>query len=477
MPPIADGGAVFHKDAARVDVSVSRGSLASRILLVAVVSVLCAMVSAMAVAYPLVTRAASNQAREELARQADVVADLVRRSLSGQVVDGRGEIDDRRGPQRDVVIVAVTEDSIVAAPLTQSDVEAVTEGNGISIERDINGEVFFIEGRNVADDRGILLIKRAELSSGSANSLLIRMGLALLTGLVIALVLALWVARRTAAPMRDAAQAASQLAHGKRDVVVAIEGPVEVVDIANAINELSRNLAISENRQREFFMSISHELRTPMTAVRGYAEALADGVIQPEEISNTGEILVQETGRLDRLIADLLDLARAGAVDFHVDRHDMDVAEVIRRASDSWKLRAAKDNIQVTLSSCDSAIINADATRIRQIIDNLMENALRVTPEGGEIEIGCLIADGVVEIFVDDSGPGLTPEDMDTAFLPGHLTAKYRGVRPVGTGLGLALVGSLAQRMDGRARAELGTKGGARFSVTFPPKAPRATTE
>jgi two-component system sensor histidine kinase BaeS len=116
----------------------------------------------------------------------------------------------------------------------------------------------------------------------------------------------------------------------------------------------------------------------------------------------------------------------------------------------------------------DEAMANVDSTRVRQIIDNLMENAVRILPADGTIKFGVSQTVSKVEIVVEDDGPGLTDSDVEVAFEPAALYSRYAGLREVGTGLGLALVGRLAERMGGKAFAAHSDLGGARFSVEFP---------
>jgi two-component system sensor histidine kinase BaeS len=259
------------------------------------------------------------------------------------------------------------------------------------------------------------------------------------------------------------------MAEGSRDVTLKPEGPVEIADIAESLNRLNAALVVSEGRQREFLLSVSHELRTPLTAVKGYAEALSDGVIPTDDVPRTGAIVAGEAARLDRLVSDLLDLARLGAVDFHVSPVEVDLVELGEDAGAVWLDRAMPEGVRLVLDlPVDPVIVRTDPIRVRQIIDNLAENALRVSPRQSVVVLAVRRegAWGVVE--VRDSGPGLTSDDVLVAFEPGVLHERYRGVRPVGTGLGLALVGKLAQGLGGFAEAGQAAEGGARFTVRIP---------
>jgi two-component system sensor histidine kinase BaeS len=292
-----------------------------------------------------------------------------------------------------------------------------------------------------------------------------RIALALVIGFIVAVFIGLIAARRLARPLANAADAAHRLALGERDVRVKPEGPDEVAEIAVALNVLAEELAYSEGRQREFFLSISHELRTPLTAIRGYAEAMADGLVGTDDAVQIGNVVSAESLRLDRLVSDLLDLARTGAVDFPVNSQTVDLVELVIGAGEVWEGRCDKEGIDFSLDLPDSPVfVSTDPIRVRQIIDNLAENALRVTPVGAPI-VFAVYASGSIE--VRDGGPGLSDDDISVAFEPGELYERYKGVRKVGTGFGLALVGRLATRLGAVATAGKSVEGGAAFRIDF----------
>jgi two-component system OmpR family sensor kinase len=168
-------------------------------------------------------------------------------------------------------------------------------------------------------------------------------------------------------------------------------------------------------------------------------------------------------------VSDLLDLARLRADDFVIECTDVDLTAMLADAGEVWRDRCERADIRlVTELPSDPVIVRADPMRLRQVLDNLAENALRVTPGGGVIVIaGTTTPEGGV-IEVRDSGPGIAEDDRDVAFEPGILHERYRGLRPVGTGLGLALVGRLAAGMGGWASAGSAPEGGACFRVGVP---------
>jgi two-component system sensor histidine kinase BaeS len=207
------------------------------------------------------------------------------------------------------------------------------------------------------------------------------------TGLV-AVALGLLVAWRLSRPLRRTAAAATALAQGSRDVAIPEEGPREVAEVAASVNRLAGALSHSEARQREFLLSVSHDLRTPLTAITGYAESLADGVVPPDRIQAVGAVIGSEAQRLERLVADLLDLARLDATEMRMESAPVDLRDVVGGATETWRHRCASAAVELRVETADRAVVvRGDGQRLRQVLDGLLENALRVTPQGAPIVV------------------------------------------------------------------------------------------
>jgi two-component system sensor histidine kinase BaeS len=295
---------------------------------------------------------------------------------------------------------------------------------------------------------------------GATTRILIALGI----GLAVAVIGGLLLARLLARPLTQTAAAARRLASGERGVTLPDSGTAEVADVADALAALDSALAGSERRQREFLLSISHELRTPLTALRGYAEALADGLVPADDVRRVGETLGAEAERLDHFVGDLLELARLEADDFSILIAPVDARALLVEVVAAWQGRAATLDVTITASSeIDS--VDTDARRLRQVIDGLVENAMRVSPTGGTVTVHALPGP-VVE--VRDEGPGFAEEDLAVAFERGALRAKYRDIRPVGTGLGLSIAARLVERLGGSITAANAPGGGAVFTVRLP---------
>jgi two-component system sensor histidine kinase BaeS len=225
---------------------------------------------------------------------------------------------------------------------------------------------------------------------------------------------------------------------------------------------MAAQLAASRESERAFLLSVSHELKTPLTAIRGHAEGLADGVVAPER---AGEVIEREAHRLERLIRDLLDLARLRRRKFDVTLAATDLGEVANEAL-ARHTHQAQDfgvNLVVRIDAPAGAI--ADAGRCLQALSNLIENAIRTSAVGGTVEI--VASEG--RLAVVDDGPGVAPEDHARAFERFYLWDRYGADRPVGTGLGLAIVAELAAAMGGRTTIQSTPGKGSVFALELEP--------
>jgi len=443
-----------------------RRSLATRIaVLSACVAVGTALLAGL-LSVGLILR--SDGGRQQLANLADAAqareqnrpvlgAAAVQRLL--RAVDVQNATVDRSG--------AVTGDDLAVAAVREADVQRLRAGRPVSANRTVGGDRVYVEARPTGTG-GIVLVERRSDADALANTAVRRIVLALLVAAGIAALLGMLVAARLARPLRRTAVAAHALAAGRRDVTVPPEGPTEVADVAEAINTLSAELAASEGRQRDFLLSVSHDLRTPLTAISAYAESLADGVVPPSRAAETGTVMLAEAKRLDRLVADLLDLARLDASDFRLDVTTVDLTALVEAAGTVWADRCRAAGVPFRTEAPGVPLWTAtDPGRIRQAVDGLLENALRVTPAGAPIVLATRAEPGVVLVEVRDGGPGLTEADLPVAFERGELYRRYRGVRQVGTGLGLAIVRSLVTRLGGTVEAGRAAEGGARFTIAL----------
>jgi two-component system, OmpR family, sensor kinase len=450
------------------------GTLAGRTTAVIAAVATVAVVLAGLLAAQLVNATAVDEAKKYLAVEAD---SLSKQSSLGSLQDLRADL-----LTHGARLAQIAPDGRVAGGGARL-VDAKTVADvlaGKSVSTSVNGpqNTVVLEARPLAAGGGVVLAQPVSEIRAAAAPLLSRMLIALAVCLVFSIVagglLAQWLSR----PLVRTARSAHRLAAGERSVPVAPGGPAEVVEVSQALAALDAALRTSEGRQREFLLSISHEIRTPLTALRGYAEALADGVVSGDDVSGVGQTLVAETNRLDRFVRDLLELARLESDDFRVDLQPVDASLILHESWQAWRAVCVQNGIAGRLELPAGELpVRSDGQRLRQVVDGLLENALRVTPEGSPLVLAAYPAGSGLTVEVRDGGPGLTAADAAVAFERGALFARYSGERPVGSGLGLSIAARIVQRLGGRISVRAAPEGGAAFVVELPgiPANPRQT--
>lgn len=451
-----------------------RFSLAVRVSVLGIAIAVVTGVLAGALATGLIRAADNRSARHQLAALADAAQASIDRGQADLLTKRRvlrvlGVRYGRIGPRGAVT----TAYPIVRSSLTAADRAAVLAGRPVSASRVVDGRRIYLEARPLgapgAADGGFALVQARSDATAGGEQAIRRTLLAILVGVAIAALVGVLFARRIARPLRRTARAAHALAQGRRDVTLTPEGPSELAELAEAMNTLTAALARSEGRQREFLMSVSHDLRTPLTAITGYAESLADDVVPPERVTEVGAVMVGEARRLERLVGDLLDLARLGAADFRVEATAVDLVGLAQAAAVVWDARCRAEGVVLRLEAAPARAWT-DPARLRQVLDGLFDNALRVTPAGAPIVLAVRTEpDGRACAEVRDGGPGLSEDDLRVAFERAELYRRYQGVRRVGTGLGLAIVAGLSARLGATVEAGHAPEGGARFTVRLPP--------
>lgn len=438
-------------------------SLRARVTLVTIAVAVVAVLVTGLISLQLVRSQTTDDARDQLAAQAEILAAVPRLATAAELSEAASVA------LGGTLVALVQPDGAIegdAAGVVDAVILArLADGDTVSTVRRDDAGVVLVEARATRMGGAVVLalpVSSVDRAVGAASG---RVLLALGIGLLVAIVGGALLAGVLSRPLTATAAAARRLAAGERGIRMPAASTTEVADVTTALAGLDRALASSEGRQREFLLSISHELRTPITAVRGYAEALADGLIAPDAVARVGATLVTETERLDRFVSDLLELARLEAEDFSIHDARVDLPALLDSVAAAWAGRAAVLGSTVTVGAA-SGTVTTDAERLRQVLDGLVENALRA---GGSIELRA--ADAAIHVL--DDGPGLAPDDLATAFDRGVLRARYRDVRPVGTGLGLSIASRLVARLGGTLTVANRAEGGAVFTVTLvsPPSA------
>jgi signal transduction histidine kinase len=296
--------------------------------------------------------------------------------------------------------------------------------------------------------------------------------------LVAAVVVSLILARRMTRPLAAMEATADRIASGDLSARTGVSDHQsdELIDLGKSIDGMAEQLESARGLERAFLLSVSHDLRTPLTSIRGYAEALAHGAAEtPEQRVRAAEIIEAEARRLERLVADLLELARLDTHQFSLTPRPIDARAVVAASVDGFRPSAQDLGVALECAPGPPIPVDADPERLGQIVANLMENALKYAV--AEVSVEVYTTDGTVRLRVDDDGPGIAPADMPRVF-DRLYTARPAPGRKVGTGLGLAIVRELASTMGGRAEVFAVDGRGTRFVVTIPagPPPPSAPT-
>jgi two-component system sensor histidine kinase BaeS len=290
-----------------------------------------------------------------------------------------------------------------------------------------------------------------------------RLLLAFVGGVLVAGAFGWYLSRRITTPVLQLSHAADEVARGNYDVEVPSGAAGEIGLLSDRFGEMASRLSESEELERNFLMSVTHELRTPLTAIRGHVEALREGVVADEETQSASfEVIAAEAERLERLVGDVLDLAKLDAHRFTVLQEEVDMERLVDRAYTTFAEEARRRGIEYRCDLEAKPVIVSDGDRVLQIISNLLANAFRWTPDGGRVGLELTATDGSVYVAVADSGPGIPPSERERIFRP--FWSRGGG----GTGLGLAIARELAGALGGRIGLESSAEQGSRFELVLP---------
>jgi signal transduction histidine kinase len=286
-------------------------------------------------------------------------------------------------------------------------------------------------------------------------------------GLIVAIFLATYVARRITQPLRVIGSAADKVARGDLDVDVigSRTSDDELGQLATRFQGMVDRLREVDELERNFLMRVTHELRTPLTAISGHVQALNEGVVGPDDLDESLGAVNEEVRRLDRLVGDLLDLTRLEAHQFRVVSEEVGLNALLERAAASFREKARTNDVIFETPIDDAPTIITDGDRVLQIVNNLLDNAFRWTPKGGTVALGCNSSNGIAAITVSDTGRGIAPAEREAVFHPFY---SRRGEG--GTGLGLSIARELATALGGRLSVESEPGQGTTFTLSLPRK-------
>ena len=439
----------------------------------------------------LTRNAARNQAQQQLVSEANSLTSANSDTRSLQVL----RVVQRTLKLEDAEIIRIGRFGNIVTPLPSGlgaqdiDVAAVQSGQTVSGRH--GNLVFAVAPVNLTEAErlrlrlggtiAILLTRDVSGLGPSWGYFIIAGGVALLVAALVA-----WqMSRRMARPLVEAMEVTGRIASGE----LASRVPVhrgdypEFSSLAGSINDMAQSLEDSRARERHLLLAVSHDLRTPLTSIRGFAEAIQDGAI--EDDAHAADVIIAESRRLERLVGDLLDLTKLEARQMSIALRPTDAAEVVATTAEGFRPAAAKSALQIVLHVPGSdggpqdgtaapvppaSLVAADPDRLAQLLANLLENAITFARTTVSVTLTGDPVTGACVITVDDDGPGIAEGDLPRVF-ERFYQADRGPNRRLGSGLGLAIVAELAAAMGGSVRAEspLKVHGGSRFVVTLAP--------
>ncbi len=290
--------------------------------------------------------------------------------------------------------------------------------------------------------------------------------LSALAAIGVALVLGSFLAYTLTRTLRELTAATQALAAGELGRQVPVRSDDELGTLAAAFNQMSARLAQSVQLRRQMTANIAHDLRTPLSVIQGYTEALAEGKLQPSP--EMLQVIHDETRHLSRLVEDLRTLSLADSGELPLLKQEIDPAELLQRLANAYRGQAQAREIDLQVqAAAGQALVQVDVERMMQVLGNLVSNALRYTPAGGAITLSMHNSPGKVELVVADSGPGISPEDLPFIFERSYRGEKARQ-QDGAAGLGLSIARSLVEAQGGQIRAESHPGKGAAFIVALP---------
>lgn len=295
-------------------------------------------------------------------------------------------------------------------------------------------------------------------------------GIAFLVSIIVALILA----RSIAKPLLGLTGATRALARGDYSQRVAVRGDDEVAELGQSFNMMAGEIERVRRRERDFLANISHDLKTPLTSIQGFAGALIDGTCPPEDAPAAARIIHDEAQRMNHLVGDVLQLSRLEAGEGSLALTRLDLNDLLRATARRFGEAATRAGVTIRTEQQPQAplVILGDHGRIEQILGNLVENALRYTPPGGRIDLLCATMQeegkAFARVSVRDTGSGIPATDLARIFERFYQADKARVAGRAGSGLGLAIVKELVERHGGTVRAESIVGAGTTISFTLP---------
>jgi signal transduction histidine kinase len=298
----------------------------------------------------------------------------------------------------------------------------------------------------------------------------------LLVGLLASLAFGLVLARSITRPVAALAAATRQIAQGNYAHQAPVTGSAELRGLATDFNRMATQVERAGQAQRDFLANVSHDLKTPLTSIQGFSQAMIDGAIRdPRAFREAAEVINSEAQRMARLVADVVDLARLQSGSSLVDRRPVDLAALLQRTVAGLQPQADARQVALHLATGPLPLALVDADRLHRALVNLLDNALRYTPAGGHVTLRAETIGEMIRIHVVDTGAGIPAEDLPRVFERFYQVDKSRATRGQGSGLGLAIVREVVAAHGGAVSVQSAPGQGADFTISLPLAAPRQT--
>ena len=436
----------------------------------------------------LVRRSVEESARAEFTRQAEATARLIE---AGMREGGSGQGQLRALGSILAVVGAVSGHDYVEAVFVGPGGAVLTIGEESPVAGQIPGGVAAVTGRvqfeaevggetvaafalpvAVGNLGTVVVVIGTDLELVPWPPVVGRLLWALGLGVLLAALLAGWLSRSLGRRLDGLGSASRRIAEGDLGARVEVEGSDEIARVGVAFNEMAGQLEEARRRERQFLAAVGHDLRTPLTTISGYAEALEEGKVGAGDLPRVSGVIHRESGRLSRLLEDLMLLSRLEAGEFQLRPEQVDLARHLGGSLEAYRGRADAAGVRLEAALSEVPPVTVDPDRIDQVVGNLVENALRYTPQGGTVRLALRSEGAGVRISVSDSGPGIEAPDLPHIFERLYVAQRYRAARPEGSGLGLAIVKELVEAMGGTAAVGSEPGRGTTVSVFLPPAPP-----
>ena len=361
---------------------------------------------------------------------------------------------DRTGAGRAYINEELLEDEQVVRVLNQSDFASIRRSvmageEVVSQTSTENGLMFSVAVPWMHDgsvNGGIIVQTAAQTIRATYLPLILPYIIATAAAIVLAGLLIFLLTRQVTRPLRQMEDAARRLAQGDFTVRAIEEGGRETESLARSFNHMARQLGELETSRREFLANVSHELRSPITSIQGYLSSIQEGVIPRDEQGQYIDVVLTETRRLSKLVNGLLNLSRMEREDVHLSYSDFDLNEMTRRVLITKMTQLEEKSFEISADFFeDPCYAHADADKIEQVLVNLIDNALKYSPENSTLTLSTRPAEDKIILSVSDNGPGVSKEDAPHIFDRFYMADKAH-TSGKGTGLGLAICKSIMEK-------------------------------